>query len=459
MNEHTRPRAPISDAQIREFVQEVLKADKVQPPATLFDAGTDDLGLADIPRERYFARQYHDLEVEKMWSRVWQMACWSQDIPNPGDVSVYELADTSIIVVRQDDGSLKAFHNACLHRGRRLRDADGHVSALRCPFHGFTWAIDGRLSFVPSRWDFPQIEDKTFCLPEVRVEEWNGFAFVNLDPAAPPLLEYLEDVPAQWAAWDLTQRYKSAHVIREVPANWKLVLEAFIESFHAMTTHPEAMPFTGMEPSQYDVYPGRRHFSRAVTLIGFPPYMGQASALGDQQLVENFIQTYAPQMAGDPDRMLAPGETARDGIYRVWGKVVSQMFDYDVTGLSPADVIDAIWYHLFPNFMPWPTLGYPLFYRFRPKGNDPERSLMEIIILSPFKGERPLSAPTVYQDAGGRLADVLGPLGAVLDQDMANMEGLQAGVKASVKPGFTLSRYQESRIRRFHKTLEEYVGR
>jgi hypothetical protein len=78
-------------------------------------------------------------------------------------------------------GALSTHHlNACLHRGRILRETGGHVSQFTCKFHGFTWRLDGTLSFVPGRWDFPQIKDEEFCLPEAKGGVWGSFVFVNL---------------------------------------------------------------------------------------------------------------------------------------------------------------------------------------------------------------------------------------------------------------------------------------
>lgn len=83
--------------------------------------------------------------------------------------------DKALIVVRTGPAQIKAFHNACLHHGRILRETGGHVASFRCNFHGFTWHLDGRLSFVPCRWDFPQPDDEQFSLPEAKVATWGRF--------------------------------------------------------------------------------------------------------------------------------------------------------------------------------------------------------------------------------------------------------------------------------------------
>ncbi len=114
-----------------------------------------------------------------MWPRVWQMVCREEDITEVGDHIVYEIGDWSFLVMRSEPDRIKAFYNACLHRGRQLRTQSGNVSKLRCPFHGFTWDLDGSLQDVPCRWDFEN-------------------------------------------------RYKRAHVGKIVDMNWKVGVEAFI---------------------------------------------------------------------------------------------------------------------------------------------------------------------------------------------------------------------------------------
>ncbi|MDO8433127.1 MAG: Rieske 2Fe-2S domain-containing protein [Candidatus Binatus sp.] len=104
----------------------------------------------EIPIERYTSRAFFDLEVEKVWKRVWQMACREEDIPNVGDNIVYDIAGMSFVVLRTRPDTIKAYVNACLHRGRLLREQGGcGLAEIRCPFHGFAWNLDGSLKHIP----------------------------------------------------------------------------------------------------------------------------------------------------------------------------------------------------------------------------------------------------------------------------------------------------------------------
>ena len=110
-----------------------------------------------IPKQRYYDQKFYDLECERLWPRVWQMACREEDIPEVGDHVNYEIAGMDVIIVRNEGGVIKAFRNVCMHRGRKLKEFNGRDEELRCAFHGIAWNLDGTLKQVPCKWDFPQV--------------------------------------------------------------------------------------------------------------------------------------------------------------------------------------------------------------------------------------------------------------------------------------------------------------
>ena len=183
-------------------------------------------GNTRIPAWYYTSPDFHALEVEKLWSRVWQMACLEDEIPNVGDYHVYEIADLSFLVVRSADG-IKAFRNACLHRGRRLRETNGEGARnLRCAFHGWSWKLDGSLNEIPCEWDFPSVTEADYSLPEALVDTWHGFVFINPDRSAGPLSEHLAGLDDHFAAYPFERRVKVAHVEKIMRVNWKACQEA-----------------------------------------------------------------------------------------------------------------------------------------------------------------------------------------------------------------------------------------
>jgi phenylpropionate dioxygenase-like ring-hydroxylating dioxygenase large terminal subunit len=438
------------------YFQGLLDEESRRVPQSLRTTSTvaiDEIDI-DVATERYFDPAFHQLEVEHMWRRTWQMACREEQIAEVGDSIVYEIGDASLIVVRTAPDEIRAFHNSCLHRGTQLRTGSGRLTALRCPFHGFTWNLDGTFREMPCAWDFPHVDPANFCLPQAQVGTWGGFVFVNLDPAAAPLEEYLEDLPWHFAEWPLEERYLSAHVVRIMPCNWKVALEAFIEAYHTVAVHPQLLRTTGDSLTEYDSY--GRHVSRMITPVGMKSEHVEREVT-DEEIVQAMFLT------NDADATVAAGSTARHVLADQMRASLTERTGSDYSLVSDAEVLDGIEYFLFPNFMPWAGYLTPLVYRFRPHGNDPDSCVIDIMLLEPVPeaAERPAPAPTRHlaHDEGFADAPELGYLGRILNQDGSTFGRIQRGLHASVRPTITLSHYQESRIRHFHATLDGYLSR
>jgi phenylpropionate dioxygenase-like ring-hydroxylating dioxygenase large terminal subunit len=432
--------------------QQLLDTDTHPVPDVLRLESPRYLGSDDISVRRYTTREYHELEKENLWSRVWQYACREEEIAKPGEYYVYEIVGRSYIVVRTESGDIKAYPNACLHRGRRLKDYDGRCSVLRCPFHGFTWSLDGKLENVPARWDFPHVDDDDFRLPEIRVGTWAGFVFVNPDVDAAPFEEYVAELAEQFEVWNLEQRYIQAHVARVVPANWKIAQEAFCEAYHVNATHPQILRQLGDTNSQIDVW---ENCARVITPGGTP------SPLLDYTVSEEqMLRTMLDARDGDVVPPIAEGESMRSTAAQMARDQWAQAAGRDwADSLSDAELMDSIDYTLFPNFHPWGAFNR-IVYRFRPNGDDHRTAIMECIFLAPFQGERPAPAKIHWLTDDETFSDAkeLGMLGKVFDQDLFNMPNVQAGLETTHKPGVTLANYQESKVRWLHAKLTEWVG-
>ena len=145
------------------------------------------LGDAEIPFTNYTSPDYAAAEYDHMWSKTWQWACHVDHIPESGDYYVYDAGPHSALVVRTTDGTIKAYYNACMHRGTQLRGPGtcGFANQLKCPFHGWTWSLDGDLIEIPDRWDFPHVTDESHRLPQVPVDVFAGFVWVTSSPSWP----------------------------------------------------------------------------------------------------------------------------------------------------------------------------------------------------------------------------------------------------------------------------------
>ncbi len=431
--------------------QELLDTDTHPVPDVLRLESRQYLGSADIDIGRYISRRWHEQEVANLWSRVWQYTCRVEEIPEVGDYYVYEIVRQSYIVMRTAPDEIKAYPNACLHRGRRLKDYDGRCSEIRCAFHGFAWELDGAMKDIPADWDFGHVNKDEFSLPECKVGVWAGFVFINPDPNAEPLADFLGEVVDQFAVWELDKRYKQAHVAKVIQANWKIAQEAFCEAYHVNGTHPQIMPYLGDTNSQVDVWD---NFARVITAGGTPsPNLDWVPT--QDQMMQSMMDVrhdqVSPVQLSDEQSMRAIAAAATR---ERWRMVAGDWVDR----VSDAEMMDSIDYTVFPNFHPWGAFNR-IVYRFRPNGDDHRTSIMECILLSPYLGERPPSAPVhlLTDDETFTDAEELGMLGKVFNQDLFNMAKVQLGLETTRKPGITLGNYQESKIRWLHDKLGDWV--
>ncbi len=430
--------------------QALLDGDLVAPEATLRKVNPyTDVSLVSVSVDRYRSRAFHELEMERLWPRVWQMACREEEIPEIGDYAVYEIGPYSIIVVRTARG-ISAHHNVCRHRGRKLCTNDGHAASFICPFHGFSWNLDGSLRGVTSEWDFPHIDKKNFDLNRVLCDTWGGWVFINMDLDAEPLAAFLGELPAHFAVWSPEDRYIEAHVAKIMSCNWKLCQEAFMEAFHVITTHPQILVGIGDENSQYDAW---GNFSRAITPNGTPsPHLRFKPT--EQELFDSVTMKDL-----DTEGMQVPEGMSARAALAAGARMALQPIVGTQTPISDAAVSDSIYYTLFPNFHPWG--GYNrIVYRFRPYKNHHDKSVMECYYLSPYSGERPAPAPIHWLDEDQHWTEApeLGVLAKVFTQDTFNLPHVQTGLEAAQYDEVVFARYQETKIRHFHTLLSKWLA-
>ncbi|MBI1182414.1 MAG: Rieske 2Fe-2S domain-containing protein [Alphaproteobacteria bacterium] len=435
--------------------RDVVNGDGCRLPEPLLAENYEFLGDGDLPVDRYVSRDFFDAEMKKLWPKVWQWACRDEHIPEVGDYYAYDIGPYSILVVRVAEDEVKAYHNSCLHRGTQLRPSDstGNVPHFRCPFHGWTWNLDGSLKEIPCRWDFPHVSDAEFSLPEVHVAKWGGFYFVNMDDDPVPLEEYLGPLARHFETWPLADRYVRLHIQKILPANWKAAQEAFLEAYHSMETHSHIMAYSANLNAQYDVFSER--VSRFYHTFGFPD-PSWTEPLTEQEILDRTGMV-------PPGSTVPPGGTARSVMAAHMRKVLGEERGIDLSERSDSEMLDSIEYHLFPNMFLFPGIALPMIYRFRPNGMDPDSAIFDLLFLEQLApGQQRPEAPEPHRiDIGTSYETVPGIgsfLGHIYDQDTGNLEMQQRGFKAARKRGETLGNYQEVRIRRLHQTLDSYLN-
>ena len=322
---------------------DIISNDSVPAPPHLLAHSYEFEGDDDIAYEQYTSPEYARAEDDHMWSRTWQWACREEHIPEPGDYHVYDIGDRSALVVRGPDGTIKAFHNACLHRGTQLKppESSGFSNQLRCPFHGWTWSLDGELTELPCEWDFPHVNADEYRLPQLRTGLWGGFVFVNFDDCAPelmapPLEEYLGVLPEHFADWDLGDRYVEVHIRKKLPANWKASATAFLEAYHILETHSQSIYTAGDANAQYDVF-GENVTRFIHTIATTSPHVPEAKR-PDEQTMLNMLM--ARKQPGHEVPEIPDGERARDVYARYVQQMLGEEYDNDFSHLSVAETID-----------------------------------------------------------------------------------------------------------------------
>lgn len=195
-----------------------------------------------LPAWTYFSGELLELEKAELFRKTWQLACHVSDVAEPGSYLAFDIVGERALIVRGKDGEVRAFHNVCRHRGSRVvADARGRCkSAIVCPFHGWSYNLDGTLRAVPQARSFPSLDPVEHGLAPLESEIWNGFVFVRFVPGnQPPVADIMADHAAAFAHYRLSgvEPYSPIRAF-ELPANWKSVRDVDNEGYHVPVAHP-----------------------------------------------------------------------------------------------------------------------------------------------------------------------------------------------------------------------------
>ncbi|MET0251049.1 MAG: aromatic ring-hydroxylating dioxygenase subunit alpha [Novosphingobium sp.] len=418
-----------------------------------------------IPAKRYYDEEFYNLEVERLWPHVWQMACRLEQIPEIGDWVEYHNLGKSVIVVRTKDG-VKAFHNACRHRGVPLAAEGGHgncrAKGFICPFHGWQWNAEGKNTFVYGRHMFSegQLDPADLALKACRVETAIGCAFINFDDNAPSLRDsigpVLDRIEAHGAA-NLRSEWWYATVL---PANWKTAMEAFMEGYHVMRTHPQLQQVL---PSLYNTMYGMDTGG-----IGVPinPNLSvreniQAQFEHTKLLSEGMagmVHAKEVEIAGQLLDVELPDDPAQ-AVPMWYGIVQDQIHKQlsargepvpDLNAVAVSDPINAVEF-LFPHYFLLPLFSNMSSYRIRPLG--PESCLFELWSLTFMAPGAELPVPMEPTFLPYDSAD----FPPIPRQDYANIPLQQKGMHAEGFDFMRLSKDIEGLISNYNRIIDGHL--
>ena len=419
-----------------------IQARRPAPPRHLLDP------------KKYTDAEHLRLELDRMWSKVWQLACLDSDVPAPGDHYEYEIGHWSVIIVRQADMSLKAFHNVCGHRGRRIKTGCGHSDTLQCPYHLWTWTLDGTLAHIPERAAYCEFADEDAALAEVRVDQWQHWIFVNLDPDAGPLMDYLGELPKLLAPYRLDRMYKWHSTSTTNAANWKALVDAFNEAYHARAIHPESITF-----ANYTDYEVRLLGDHSMMLIPFGlPDVESVPTVPDYEEMMDAMEFSFAAFGEDTAMVdflrrchLEPGQQLRDLMVPLM-RGGMQTSGIDVSELTDSQMVDDYHFHIFPNVLINQFSFGNWMFRILPDPADPNRSRIDMWYFHRVPDDQELPAPVEH-----RVIPEGESCGAVMDQDLRNLPLQQAGLRSPAAPGHRLSSL-EARIVHTHDVLDRYLS-
>ncbi len=190
-----------------------------------------------LPNWCYTSPEFYQREVERIFMKVWNYAGHDSQIPEPGDYFTIEVTGAPVIVIRGDDGEIRAFHNSCRHRGSRVAWDEGNCKNLTCPYHNWTYARNGALIATPLIDEDADFNHTDYPLLPVTLDRWAGFLFVNFDPECAPLADYLGDLPENCAPYGPETLVCARRKSYSVEGNWKLYFENYNDSLHIPFVH------------------------------------------------------------------------------------------------------------------------------------------------------------------------------------------------------------------------------
>ncbi|MFF4123221.1 SRPBCC family protein [Microbispora rosea] len=218
--------------------------------------------------ETYTDPRWLDVDIRAIFARTWQWICHVEKLASPGSYVSATVAGMPIAIVRDRDGSLRAFYNVCKHRAHELLTGSGTTRNIVCPYHAWTYGLDGQLKAARRADKMETFDKNEICLDQVRVEEFGGFVYVNLDPGAAPLAEQAGDLAADIATWapDVAGLTHAKRLTYDIASNWKNVIDNFLECYHCHIAHKEFVDLVDMDTYEVKTHGiWSSHFAEAGT--------------------------------------------------------------------------------------------------------------------------------------------------------------------------------------------------
>jgi nitrite reductase/ring-hydroxylating ferredoxin subunit len=423
----------------------------------------------NIPTDRYTSAEYAEREGEQIWMKVWRVVGRASELPNAGDWKEYQIRDQSFVIVRGKDDVIRGFVNACRHRGNRLCEGTGNAKrGLLCQYHLWSYDFEGRLRGVLREQEnvLTPLDKQGLSLLPVSVECFAGFIFLNPDPNAAPLAEYLGDEVAELLApYHLEDMITVLDVKESLHCNWKVVMDAFEEGYHISGIHPQLLRVIMIDPakSRYKFFDKHSVSMAPFEVANAEKYGPQEQVEGILELPETFpsVQAVLPRFQELVDGYRTEGElafpdgvTARTLLQQATRETLTGM-GLDVRGLTDAQMSDNHGWVLFPNFFMTIRAGEATIIMAEPHPDgDPNKSFWHIMSFMwlPEEYKDALKAAPIKVDEPGSYKYFL-----ALQQDYEQMPRQQLGLRNSRLEFMSLVK-EEVVIAHYHSVVDRYLA-
>ena len=426
---------------------------------------------ASLSKDRYISEDFMQSEWEGIWTKAWLFAGLESDLLEPGDFFIYDIGRESIVITRNDENEISAFYNVCQHRGNKIVTLEsGSFSKVSCPYHGWTYGLDGTLEHVPDRELFKEgvpCEEKS--LKPVKVSVWAGLVFINMDENSSSLETFLGPIVDQLKPYKFEKMNLVKHqTVSLLETNWKTVRDNFLEQYHVDFIHPQHASFVDCCDAENDLWP----FGHTRTMVTSPVVNPRYSTPDEPP---EFMKDYLKGLRLNPDDFHGKVPEIRKAIQKQ-KRVIGDELGFDFSEFTDDQVSDVLQYDIFPNiFM---TIHPERLWIFGPKPHhsDPNKcsftkwsfQIPSHQVRDESKELELLPGSSFYEQTGSRpehdiftREDVVQgrkSLTVTIDQDIHYLNDMQAGMHSKGFDSATLSN-DEERLQHFHDWVDNWISK
>ena len=424
---------------------------------------------ATLSSNRYTSNDFMNTEWEKIWTQSWLFAGLESDLKEVGDFFVYDIGRESIIITRNENKDISAFYNVCQHRGNKIFTLEwGSVKKVSCPYHGWTYGLDGKLKKVPDEELFEggvPCDEKSLKL--VHVETWAGLVFINMNKNSASLKTFLGTIMDQLNPYHFENMELVKHQSVTLDTNWKTIRDNFLEQYHVDFIHPQHASFVDCCDAKNFLWP----FGHTHTCVE-SPVMNPRYPIPNEP--PEYMAQYLKGLELNPEEYVGKVSEIRKAIQKQ-KRVIGKKIGFDYSEFTDEQVSDVFQYDIFPNLFMTIHAERVWIYGPRPHFSDPNKctfskyslTIPEDKIREDEKGLELLPGSHDYQYSDARVEhevftrqDVIegrNSMTITIDQDIHYLNDMQAGMHSRGFDSAILNN-DEERVQHFHNWVDNWLS-